>query len=672
METEWTTVLNVPSFKPEYVAYARQVGATEVCLSGSPPTFPGEIAEFEEMAADFSAAVSQFHAHGLRVCCRLGQSIGHGGILAPPSATGLAFQPIVGPEGNPAVGTACPLDPDFVAHISRAMALLATSGADVLVFDDDFRLSHHGPNARFGCFCPLHLEQVAAATGQRWEAQTLARVVLEGGPSEIRDVWLGVQRKALLGLACAVERAVHAVNSDIRLGLCGVITHFTGHDGVEPAELCRALAGPTKPYLRTSGAPYWARMDPTDIPFVVSYTRLQVHWLQAAGMDIVAEGDTWPRTRFHSPASFLNGFQEALVAAGAPGNLMHAFPERQRPGYEKGYLDVVARNLPRRSSLREARPAHAVELGVTPLVKMGWFRHWDPRAAGHAHRGIFDLVPGTVRWLNRLGVPLALGEEGATPLTLLGPGWFGETRASLERLLRRGALIDAVAARRLMKMGIDVGVAALRPAEAYPLAERYDDEAFHGALAGEVIPVIERARRFYHITPKAGARPISTFLGRNGKELFPGVLLYENAAGMRFCLVPFEVGETSGKEMVPLPLFNYARQEQLIHAFAWLGRRPFPVAAYRMPDLHLIALRDADSGETVIYVQNAHPDVLASFTLRLDRALFSEPFEIMMAQGSAFVRAEDYSVADESDYILLTVRDSVPTMGMTVLRFPRP
>jgi len=280
-----------------------QVQANRVFLAAS--IHIGHLPDLElvkEEAAILKTSIEMYRELGVQAAY-WGNTIGHGGSLV--EGVPRDFQQIVGPSGQTATGAYCPMDEGFKAYLGQVYGTIAESGVEMIMLDDDFRL-HSRSEAPVGCFCPLHMNEIQKRAGMDIDREQLAEAVLHGAPSRLRSMWLEVIGDSLLGLASVIERAVHKVNPQARLGLCSVMSHWV-HEGVEMERLLRTLSGGTRPFVRTIGAPYWSK-EPHRIGWVVEYTRWQAHWLRKVDVDIIAEGDTFPQNRFHCPAANLNAF----------------------------------------------------------------------------------------------------------------------------------------------------------------------------------------------------------------------------------------------------------------------------------------------------------------------------------------------------------------------------
>ena len=70
-------------------------------------------------------------------------------------------------------------------------------------------------------------------------------------------------------------------------------------------------------------------------------------WCEDNDIEIMTEGDVYPRPRHRCPSSYLEGFDTALrTAETANGILKYAVSYTSSPEYENGYIDSHIKNKP--------------------------------------------------------------------------------------------------------------------------------------------------------------------------------------------------------------------------------------------------------------------------------------------------------------------------------------
>ncbi len=378
----------------------------------------------------------------------------------------------------------CPLDKKFVEDYQSYLKRIAEAGPDIIMFDDDYRLSVR--NYGVGCFCKKHRKLIAEKTGKKRTKPGLFKKVFSGPESPERNAWMDAMRESLLGFARSMREAVDSVDENIRLGCC--MCHDTlDLDGLNALELAKTLAGKTKPFFRTIGAPYWqVSTDWGDSRAVAEYTRQEMAWFDREDVEIFAEGDVFPRPRYVVPSAYLECYDAYLHADGRGGILKYMFDYNYDLGYETGYIDLHVKNYDAMKAVAEAFRGKK-QVGVELYEPMQKIRTWDfdktllprkdflpPPPTGKVAR-FFDgfirkpyyAVLNVFEKMQRVPeysfgrAQRLVAANGIPTVYTKGEGavvCFGENARSLpEEYLSRGLVLDSRAAKILTDRGFDVG-----------------------------------------------------------------------------------------------------------------------------------------------------------------------------------------------------------------------
>jgi len=512
-----------------------------------------------------SACLDFFAQAGLETGVWIGQTIGHGGGFGKVVDR---FAPIINLQGNPE-NAICPLNEAFKRTVCDGVCEIARAGARTILIDDDFRMGERSVSV--GCFCEAHLDAFRARTGLQATREEVAAKAFTGPPSRFRDDWLAVTGDSLAQLAREMREAVDSVDPAIRLGLCAC-TSTWDIDGVSAVELSRIMAGTTRPLLRLIGAPYAAGHGQRLAP-IIEIERLQRSWIEG-DIEVISEGDTYPRPRHHTPAAWLEGFDTALRADGRmDGILKYMFDYVSSFDYETKYADLAERNQPLYAEIERIFSGRAA-VGVNVVRKMKTLHAADlptPVNTGLLYANFFQS--SAIRFLTDNAIPIAYGDANGPAVV------FGFDATNLDRTsLRHGAILDAVAARLLSSAGIDVGLQELVKAvevrrEVYP-ADR---------------ETVQTQGSRYAMTIHAKARILSRLATSEGE--IPGAYCYENADGERFLVYAFDA---CANQNDPGAFRSYCRQRQLIDAIAWLARRPLDAVCPGHPDLYILVKKNED------------------------------------------------------------------------------
>lgn len=526
-------------------------------------------------------------------------SLGHGGALVQDDPDALKradrYEKLVGLEGTTCGDSFCPTGEAFVHDYVEWFGRIAETGVKMIMIDDDYRLSLR--SCGNGCCCDRHMAEYCERIGETVTREQLKELVFSGGPSKYRDAWLDMGRDALIGLAKKIRARVDEVNPEVRMGVCAVMTTWDV-DGVNAMELTRALAGHTKPFLRTIGAPYWSANQPMlrRLSYVIGVSRMQRWWCEGEGIELFSEGDAYPRPRYCTPASFLEMFDMALRADGGwDGILKYMIDYSSSVRYEKGYIDRMARNRPAYEWIEKHLSGGRAE-GADIISRMERLRG-AVLPEGMTYNEVNDafFFPSAVMMAGDCCIPTAFGTRGAHMA-------FGENgRYITEEQLADGAVLDIGAAMILAERGVDVGLE-----KAGEMQDVSGLEFFPGEDERVAVGLLRRHR---DVELKKGAQVLS----RIGEHVT--AYRYENARGQRFIVYPFDMDASWGALGVGR---SYCRQRQLISGLEWAGRKRLPAVLTGQPDVYIICKR-TEEGMTV-GLWNLSADYIPEAEIRLDGA----------------------------------------------------
>ncbi|MCQ2414112.1 MAG: hypothetical protein MJ082_04890, partial [Clostridia bacterium] len=321
-------MLTSPTYDREAILRdLRRAGATRVFLA-IPPFVPDEEKQ-NSIFECLSREISGFRENGVEV----GVWFWTFWVDAD-----MGFTRMTGVTGKESPTECCPLDGKFLDFALRNIARIASMHPDLIQFDDDFRFGMQ--NCGRGCVCRLHRKKITELVGKELPAGDVSEILLGGKPNAFRSAFIRANGDSLRGFAKAVRETVDKVDPAIRVGQCACIGTYD-LDGTDSFEISRILAGKTAPFLRLIGAPYWAaeKQWGNRLQDVIELERIQRSW-GGEGIEIFAEGDAYPRPRFHTPASYVELFDAALRVDGSlDGILKYMADYTSSASYETGYFD---------------------------------------------------------------------------------------------------------------------------------------------------------------------------------------------------------------------------------------------------------------------------------------------------------------------------------------------
>jgi len=523
------------------------------------------------------------------------------------------FTPMTGSDGCRSQIDPCPLDPAFRKMASEYVADLVRTGVDMVLLDDDFGFIFKNDSEIF-CCCDRHMERMRRRIGEKVTPSMLKESVMSGGPNRYRDAWMATKGESLLEFAAVLRKAADEVNPSVRIGLCAVHSLWD-LDGVDPTAVVRVLAGKNRPFLRLIGAPYWATQHDKEgeqrLQHIFEYERMERSWC-ADDIEVVGEGDVFPRPRWNCPASYLELFDLALRADGRFSGIMkYGIDYHSRLSDEPGY---VVRHERDRMLLSEVHQAFAGMRSVGVRVveaknKIAGMTVPDDLTDNAEEIGdkpdyLWRLFkPAAAHMMSDCGIPTVYEGEGLVSVSF-GPNAIALTEADM----KRGVILDVWAARVLTDRGVDVGIRDFGGKKV-----NVSRELFEG---GDI--VCQDGFKARRLTLDPSCEVDSSFLldcdfldvGRNR---IPASYFYTNGSGGKFFVFSFDA-YFNGQGMSR----SYPRARQLRRAVEKLSGQCLPAFIDGNPDLYVMT-KESSSGERAVGLWNCFSDEVLSPIVKLDR-----------------------------------------------------
>ncbi len=550
---------------------------------------------------------------GFEVVVWIGETLGHDQVTQYPQGWEEPYRRMQLPNKG-TVASFCPTDERFTQGLCRWVGKVAQMRPDLIMLDDDFRLNG-------GCCCSTHVEWMNREIGETLTAEEWKMKAFQGGANPYRDVWIKVQGETLYRLATALRNAVDEVNPNQRMGVCASY-YLWDADGIRAQRLIQILAGKTKPFLRTFGAPYHSYNDgKCTLGMSLEMERCQIEWCRDWEIELITEGDTYPRPRFYCPASYLECFDQVLRADGkANGILKYALDYCSDVYYERGYADAWHRNLNLYSAISKSFSEKRA-VGVVPYLAEHILRDGDLKNAAEQpnfkvlHYGSGGYKPSfTLPVMNNL--PTAYGGTGAKII-------FGEhARHIPAKELNSGCILDITAAEILIERGIDVGIlpsdeeGTLKISYLGGMQQYFREEDEYVRVSGKVCPRT--------VSLKENARVLTEFVSNDVR--LPGWVRYENEDGQRFLIFLVESQQLSQRGMENAGYLNgYALRRMLLAQVEWLNRAPLDAYAEgNHPYLYTLVKKDAAS--LSVGVWNLFEDKISDLSIRINGTYSSARF----------------------------------------------
>ncbi|MBE6591350.1 MAG: hypothetical protein E7646_04850 [Ruminococcaceae bacterium] len=563
----------------EILARLRRTGASRVAI-----TVEREINHSFSSPETLDAlknSIEFFTEHGYDPLVWVGQTFGHDTARGGGKYTNIQCVDAV---GNSNGSVFCPLDEAFLEDFKNWMRNLVRCGARLILLDDDFRLSYRGTGV--GCCCDLHMKLLREELGEEISREELKEKVFSGGANRYRDAWLKVQKGSMEHFGRELRKAVDELDESVRLGFC---CSPCGFDlDMDTISLAKIMAGDTKPFLRTLGAPYWAtKPNRRHLGEILNMERMEIEWCRNAGIETIAEGDNFPRPRFMTPAAYVEVFESVLRADGVnDGILKYYWKFDDASDYETGYVEAHenARELNERIEELFCGKDETVGLVAYNCQNVTQNAYLDPNDPGRIFNSERSLYYPSLNFTAVTSMPTAFSGDGVKLV-------FGENaRFITEEELMSGCVLDADAAIILTRRGIDVGLTKTEEISSFGASgiwgavREYDaDKVKSTSMLGNV--------RLLDLPRAKSAVTVSHY--KQGDKFYEGVYRYENQKGARFLVYPFSADRARNERH----WFNsYWRKEQLMDNLEFLGRKPFEVCVVsKAPMLYPLVKKNESS-----------------------------------------------------------------------------
>ncbi len=522
------------------------------------------------------------------------------------------FTLIKGVEGDTTKSTrACPFDEKHTSFVISYVEEFIKAGADLILFDDDYRFGHLKVKHKVGCFCQYHMKDIEKRLGEPIARKTLIDNIFLKEPNKYRKAWCESNEDSLITFAKNIREAADKINPNVRIGHCCCYTAWD-LDGTTPVKIAKAFAGNTRPFFRITSAPYWLpdRLCDVTLIDVIDFARIQFEWCRGSDVEVMAEGDTYPRGRYYVPASFLELFDTALIADGKMETILkYVFDYTSPYDYEDGYYREHIASNKLYSEIEEIfidkRDAGVYVYDLPEKTKNSVFPYQnddDYKNSDYLHLLSF---PKASRLLSQYSIPVTYTEKSGVKAI------FAEIATKISREeLTGGAFLDASSAEYLDSIGIDVGFADKEEKETKSYGEIYYPKR----------DAIAQIRDGAIVLPKE-VKPEANVLVYviEGDKKQPLIYTYENKEGERFLVTLLDTRKTA-RAAGKCPYI----QEALIDGLEEVGKKPLPAVSKNNPELYIIT-KEGD-GKIAVGLWNIFADKLLNKEITLPSEIESVKF----------------------------------------------
>ena len=589
-----------------------------------------------QSAERMARAAARARAAGLQPGIQLAASIGHADTPILPS-DGIAWQCLVGPDGQSASMCNCPRSELFHDYLRQALRAYAACSPSSFWIDDDLRMNHHAP-IQYACFCDRCLGQFSQFAGRTWSREPLVAALNSPAGGPLREQWTRFCGESLAVLTQAIARAVHAVAPHCRLGFQQVGHEFALYNGPDWAPVYRELTS-------ASGMPAGARLGhgcysdarPREMIHKAMIIARQMARLPKSIDAICPEienfthhamGKTAHGTVVESALDLAMGCNclsyAILCSSHEPmewyGQTLLSRLAAWRPFWERIIADNRGTQLGGLDiALSRGQVARAVREGEKPFA----WSHID-----------LDMLSQ----LATLGLPLCPDSPAACGCLLHADAVDGFTDDGLKRLLSGGLIIDGAACVRLNERGFGslLGVTAerLHPLDCH---ERLTADAINGPHASREWWLWFASERssIYRLRlaeqSKARIRVLGEAIDPAGRSTGAASVAVENHLGGRLAVFGFEGWDHS---------ISAAKRWQMLAAADWASGGRLPVLIETPAQVMAVPRLNAASQLATLTLLNVSIDSTPPLVVRVRRPAGSRATWLMSGQADVILASQ--------------------------------
>ncbi|MEZ4628255.1 MAG: hypothetical protein R2912_09315 [Eubacteriales bacterium] len=548
------------------------------------------------------------------------------------------FRAMVDPFGNAAQLCVCPLDESWRAYIARIYARYAALSPDTVWVEDDFRYHNHDPLIWGGCFCDEHMCRFSARAGHPLTREEFVSGLLAPDePSIYRQIWLDECRAGLEGAASAIERAVHAVDPAVKIGLMSSVPYVHSAEGRDWKSLLSAFAGASNLPVSRIHLPAYQELVPSKYLQAFHMVSLVNRALLAPETLVYPELENYPYSRFSKSRTFTRFQLLSSLALNLSGMTIDLFDLNGRGIIEQdGYQQMLREVKPVLNAMQDSGAFRKPLRGVCVLI--------DERASYHLHTKhgskMEELYPEEVFWaglLPAMGVPMYVGtrpEDAQGVCAVSGQYFRNLTAEQIEKLFSENFVLlngDAIDTLVSLGMGHFAGVQSavwmVQNSGAYTFEQVTNGKIYTGVPNARASSVISGADALdISCLRDVEKSEYSALYDSFRKRRASCEIVMEN----RVLLYPF--GRFGSPQEIPPMLLNDVRQVILQDVLAASGRMNTPMVENN-PNLVPYAFADDDA--MYLYLVNGAMDAVDGIPLRFPEMDASYTVSVLPSRGEA-------------------------------------
>ena len=550
---------------------------------------------------------SRLQAASLRTSVNMVTTLGHGD-LGRDERHRFSWQFMVGDDGAESRSSPCPIDPQWKSYIGKLYGLFAQLEPEIIYIDDDFRYHNHAP-VSWGCFCPLHLEEMARRTKKRLSREELVHQIMSAWPqpTEARRCWFDLCGDSILEATRIMSEAVQRASPKTHMGLMCSDPSTHAVEGRRWLDMSQALSvSGNRPVLRPHYASYQEGTYRDIASQLTCMRKLQP--LLSARMQFTPELENTPFTRF-SKSIRLTRLQIGLSLFLTPPDITMSIQPfvDTRFDYDTAIDQMLRDSYDYFGGICDWSSQCPRERGLQIL--------WDDRFPSHRRVEVdrMTALPAPRVWEGAMDLLGFASTFYPDEVKLASRSYLEERSEDEIRALLRGKLLldgDAAAFLVEREFGAQIGLRGIRPVSGAYNYDRMVNDQFAGRYLNQDESIFFLSK--YRLDPLEKAVVVSTMLEPDGRASIPGMILFENSLGGRIGVIP---QNGSRGNMAAVGFRGWRRQQVLRKMLEWINQGPLPLFVEDAADV--LPLRRDGNSAVVVGIANLTPDTLPQIIFRV-------------------------------------------------------
>jgi hypothetical protein len=597
---------------------------------------------------------SRMRAARLRTSINIWATLGHDDI-GRDERERFSWQFMVGDDGAESRAIPCPIDPQWRAYIGKLYGLFAQLEPEIMYIDDDFRYHNHSP-VSWGCFCPLHLEEMARRTGKRQSREELVHQIVSAWPqpTEERRCWFDLCDDSFLEVARIISDAVKAASPKTHMGLMCSDPNTHAAEGRRWLDMVQAFSvSGNQPVLRPHYASYQEGTY-REIPSQLTCMR-KLQPLLDGKMRLTPELENDPCTGF-SKSVRLTRLEIALSLFLVPPDItldILSFVDT-RFDYDMAIDQMLRDSYDYFGGICDWSSQCRNERGLQIL--------WDERFPLHRKVDVdrMTVLPAPRVWEGAMDLMGFAGTFYPDEVKLASRSYLEErTEDEIATLLRGKLLLDGDAAVFLAERGFgsQIGLKDIQPLHGAYNYERMVSEEFAGRYVGQDQTTVRAIK--YRLDPMEKAVVVSRMFGLEGTISSPGMTLFENSLGGRVGVIP-QNGSTG--DLAAVTFRGWKRQYVLRKMLEWINQGPLPL--FVEDAANVLPLRRDGEGSVLVGIANLTPDTLPHINFRMAPFFRGTP----QLESLLYQKMPSFQVTFQEGYWRFQVAVEVPPLELACIK----